>query len=199
MSGKAERTTNYIIETVAPIFNKYGYVGTSMSHLTEATGLTKGAIYGNFENKLDLALAALQRHRTLLFAQIDPILQSEGSARERLERLLEFYKKYDEFTEPLGGCPIVNLGIDARNNNATIYSAVKEILRELEGKLAVVVEEGVERGEYSISVPPAQFARQFMTLIQGAIANFTLMSDHKYLINTANYIGYLLDRELIRK
>jgi hypothetical protein len=40
MSTKAERTTAYIIETVAPIFNRYGYVGTSMSHLTDATGLT---------------------------------------------------------------------------------------------------------------------------------------------------------------
>ena len=49
MSTKAERTTAFIIETVAPIFSRQGYVGTSMSDLTEATGLTKGALYGNFE------------------------------------------------------------------------------------------------------------------------------------------------------
>ena len=60
MTTKAERTTAFIIETVAPIFNKHGYIGTSMSDLTEATGLTKGALYGNFENKEALALAAFE-------------------------------------------------------------------------------------------------------------------------------------------
>lgn len=70
MSTKAERTTQYIIETVAPIFNKYGYVGTSMSHLTEATGLTKGAIYGNFENKEALALASFEYNRMLLLQKL---------------------------------------------------------------------------------------------------------------------------------
>ena len=60
MNGKAEQTTRFIISTVAPIFNKNGYYGTSMSDITAATGLTKGAIYGNFKNKEDLAFAAFE-------------------------------------------------------------------------------------------------------------------------------------------
>ncbi len=47
---KAEETRQYIIERAAPIFNMYGYEGFSMSQLTEAIGMTKGAIYGNFKN-----------------------------------------------------------------------------------------------------------------------------------------------------
>ena len=71
MTKKAERTTAYIIETVAPIFNRHGYIGTSMSDLTEATGLTKGAIYGNFENKEALALSAFEHNRNILLQTID--------------------------------------------------------------------------------------------------------------------------------
>lgn len=48
---KSERTRQFIIEKVAPIFNRKGYAGTSLSDLTEATGLTKGAIYGNFKKQ----------------------------------------------------------------------------------------------------------------------------------------------------
>ena len=77
MSGKAERTTQFIIETVAPIFNKHGYIGTSMSQLTEATGLTKGAIYGNFENKLALALSAFEYNRNLLLSELDRVIQGD--------------------------------------------------------------------------------------------------------------------------
>ncbi len=44
MLTKAEITTQFIIDTVAPVFNKFGYAGTSMSDITKATGLTKGAV-----------------------------------------------------------------------------------------------------------------------------------------------------------
>jgi len=50
--GKAEQTRRMIIEKAAPIFNKKGYLGTSISDLTKSTGLTKGAIYGNFKDKM---------------------------------------------------------------------------------------------------------------------------------------------------
>ena len=46
------------LEKIAPIFNKNGYVGTSLSDITQATGLTKGAIYGNFKDKEALAIEA---------------------------------------------------------------------------------------------------------------------------------------------
>ena len=98
MPTKAERTTAYIIETVAPIFNRHGYVGTSMNDLTEATGLTKGALYGNFENKESLALAAFQYNSTLLLNAIDEKLHIEGTALQKLFSLTDFYRQYDVFT-----------------------------------------------------------------------------------------------------
>ena len=55
---KAEETRNYIIEQAAPIFNMHGYYGTTMSQLTKAINMTKGAIYGNFKDKDEIALAA---------------------------------------------------------------------------------------------------------------------------------------------
>ena len=54
--SKAEKTKQFIIEKTAPLFNMKGYSGTSMSDITAATGLTKGSMYGNFENKTKLQL-----------------------------------------------------------------------------------------------------------------------------------------------
>jgi AcrR family transcriptional regulator len=53
MGTKSELTSEFIIKTVASVFNKKGYSGTSMADITNATGLTKGAIYGNFKDKND--------------------------------------------------------------------------------------------------------------------------------------------------
>jgi AcrR family transcriptional regulator len=196
MSTKAERTTAYIIETVAPVFNKHGYVGTSMSDLTEATGLTKGAIYGNFENKEALALSAFEYNSKLLLKTIDEQLGVNGTALEKVFNLLSFYKNYHNFTYNMGGCPVLNVGMDAQHNNPLLASAAKEALKEIEGKIALVLENGVNNGEFKISVSPLQFAKQLYTMVQGAIAMASITKDHKYLINTITYLEVLIKREL---
>ena len=196
MSKKAERTTAYIIETVAPIFNKFGYVGTSMSDLTEATGLTKGAIYGNFENKEALALSAFEYNRNYLLETIDEKLHIEGSALDKLFSLLRFYRQYDVFTLPYGGCTILNVGVDAQNNNNLLAAAVKETIKEIEGKIALVLENGVKNGEIHLPVPPLQFSKQLFTMIQGAVAMSTMTRDRKYLVNTIAYLEHLVQKEI---
>lgn len=196
MTKKAERTTAYIIETVAPIFNRFGYVGTSMSDLTDATGLTKGAIYGNFENKEALALSAFEYNRNHLLAIIDEKLEVDGNAMEKLFSLMAFYKQYDVFSLPLGGCPILNVGVDAQNNNKLLAAAVKETIKEIEGKIALVLENGANHGEIRLPVPPLQFSKQLFTMIQGAIAMSTMTRDRKYLINTITYLEHLVSSEI---
>ncbi|MGB2758458.1 TetR/AcrR family transcriptional regulator [Maribacter stanieri] len=196
MSTKAERTTAYIIETVAPVFNKHGYVGTSMSDLTDATNLTKGALYGNFENKEALALAAFEFNRNVLLTGIDEHLSIEGKAINRIENLIAFYKKYDVFTMNMGGCPILNVGIDAQHNNKLLAAAAKETIKEIEGKIALVFENGINNGEFKLPVTPLQFSKQLFTIIQGAIAMASITKDRKYLLNTVTYLEVLIKREL---
>ncbi|WP_190808974.1 TetR/AcrR family transcriptional regulator [Flagellimonas sp. S3867] len=196
MTKKAERTTAYIIETVAPIFNKFGYVGTSMSDLTEATGLTKGAIYGNFENKEALALSAFEYNQNHLLAVIDEKLDFEGTSMDKIDALLRFYRQYDVFTLPFGGCPILNVGVDAQNNNKLLAAAVKETIKEIEGKIALVLENGVNQNEIYLPVPPLQFAKQLFTMLQGAITMSTMTRDRKYLINTIAYLEHLVQKEI---
>ncbi|MCK5443960.1 MAG: TetR/AcrR family transcriptional regulator [Maribacter sp.] len=196
MTTKAERTTAFIIKTVAPVFNKYGYMGTSMSDLTEATGLTKGALYGNFENKEALALAAYEFSINRLFEAIDERLNVEGSSLEKLFSLTKFYRNYDVFTRDMGGCPVLNVGVDARHNNAQLSAAARETIKIIEGKIALVLEEGVKNNELRLPVTPLQFAKQLYTMLQGAIAMSTMSGDRKYLMNTVAYLEVLVQKEI---
>lgn len=196
MSTKAEKTTAYIIETVAPIFTKHGYMGTSMSDLTEATGLTKGALYGNFENKEALALSAFEYNSKLLLKTFDEKLNVDGSALDKISSLTKFYKNYDIFTNHLGGCPVLNVGMDAQNNNSLLAAAAKETIKEIEGKIALVLENGVNSNELKLPVPPLQFAKQLYTMLQGAVAMSTITKDRKYLINTVAYLDVLINKEI---
>jgi len=196
MSTKAERTSAFIIETVAPVFNKHGYVGTSMSDLTEATGLTKGALYGNFENKEALALAAFEFNSKRLLEKLDEKLTIEGSALDKIFELTKFFRNYDIFTLEMGGCPILNIGVDAQHNNALLSAATKETIKTIEGKIALVLENGVNNGELKLPVTPLQFAKQLYTMLQGAVAMSTITRDRKYLMNTVAYLDQLVKKEL---
>ena len=196
MTTKAERTTAYIIETVAPIFNKHGYVGTSMSDLTDATGLTKGALYGNFENKEALALAAFEYNSTKLLNALDECLAIEGNALKKISNLTDFYRHYDDFTNELGGCPVLNVGVDANYNNKLLAGAARETVKTIEGKIALVLENGINSNEIKLPVPPLQFAKQLYTMIQGAVAMATIANDRKYLLNTIAYLDVLIAKEI---
>ena len=196
MSTKAERTTAYIIETVAPVFNKHGYVGTSMSDLTEATGLTKGALYGNFENKEALALSAFQYNSNKLLGKIDEKLSEGNTSLDKIFILINFYRNYDVFTMDMGGCPILNVGVDSQHNNHLLSAAAKETIKTIEGKIALVFENGVNSGELRLPVTPLQFAKQLYTMLQGAVAMSTMTRDRKYLINTVAYLEQLVKKEI---
>ena len=120
MSSKSERTTQYILEKVAPVFNKHGYAGTSLAQITEATGMTKGAVYGNFENKENLALKAFNYSIRKLNKLLAEVLDSEQKPKLKLKALFEFYRGYPQLSENYGGCPILNIATDSNHQNEVL-------------------------------------------------------------------------------
>ena len=120
---KSEETRNYIIRQTAPIFNMHGYEGTSMSQLTKAINMTKGAIYGNFKNKNEIALEAFHYNFSNIYKNIEEVVASKDNACDRLIAFANFY--LDHFAEILeiGGCPLLNAAIDSDN----VHSDLKKL------------------------------------------------------------------------
>ncbi len=196
MPTKADRTKQFIIEKVAPLFNKHGYAATSLFNITEATGLTKGAIYGNFINKESLALAAYQYNSHNLISQLGKVIQSKTHPLEKLSAFTNFYKNYRQFTTPIGGCPILNVGVDALENNSALSDSVKETIKLLEKMVTKVLTNGIENEIIHVRVLPAQFSKQLITMLQGAVSMSSITGDYKYLTNTVMYLDQLIIREI---
>ena len=100
MKTKAELTTEYILEIAAPIFNKNGYAATSMLDITKATGLTKGAIYGNFKNKEELAFASFKFMVKSLMKPLSIHLEQSNSPIEKLFLITDFFFLHAHCMEP---------------------------------------------------------------------------------------------------
>ncbi len=196
MKTKAELTTQYIIEVSAPIFNKNGYAATTMSDITNATGLTKGAIYGNFKNKEELAYACFKHMVRSLMKPLSEHLDQSHSPLKKLNLITDFYRNYYPFSQRLGGCPVLNLGVDANNTNSEIITKVRDTIQRIQDSLCSIIEKGIEIGEISPEINAMQYAKRIDTMIQGAVFMTYTMNDDYYMKDTMNLIDYIISKEL---
>ena len=181
MLSKAEVTTKYILEKVAPIFNQKGYAATSMDDITTATGLTKGAIYGNFKNKEALAIEAFKKNANDLLLHISRHQELSKSPLQKLLLITDFYRNYYSFSKKLGGCPLLNVGVDSNNQETAISIEVKNIIQKTQNNIVKLIEWGKEQGEIKESVDALQYAKRLYINIQGAVFMTYTMEDASYL------------------
>lgn len=173
--SKGERTRRYIVEKTAPVFNAKGFAGTSLSDLTEATGLTKGSIYGNFTNKDEVALAVFDYN----FGQVTAYLRERILAHENaVDRLLVYPRVYRNFLKiPFlkAGCPVLNTATDADDTHPALKQKAADALTFWRKSVEAQVKRGVERGELKADTDPRQLAVLLMALIEGAIMQAKLL------------------------
>jgi AcrR family transcriptional regulator len=167
--NKAEKTKQFIVEKTAPLFNTKGYAGTSLSDMTEATGLTKGSIYGNFTNKDEVALAAFDHN----WKRVSGIIRQEMDKKNTIkEKLLVYVEVYDNFLNlpfPTGGCPLLNTAIEADDTHPVLKKKASEAIISWKNKLAGLIEEGIRTGEFTAATQPEPVALTMIALIEGSI------------------------------
>lgn len=193
--SKAEKTRQFIVEKTAPIFNMKGYAGTSITDLTEATGLTKGSIYGNFENKDEVALACFDHNFKQVLTIVEPAMAKETTYRGKL---LTYVRIYDDFLHapfPTGGCPILNTAIEADDTHPALKEKVADAIRRWKDKLTSLIEAGIQAGEFKPNDNVEQFALAMIATIEGAIMITKATGKLNYraaiLNNLANMINAL--------
>lgn len=196
MPSKSEITTEYIIKTVSPVFNRKGYSGTSISDIVLATGLTKGAIYGNFADKNELAVRAFVYNVKLVSAKIEKAISSSDNSLGKLYAISDFYKDYYQFTYEFGGCPILNVGIDSNHQNPALLEKVKKAMRNLQNNLAMIIQNGIVEGEIRPDVIPDEYAKRIFSMVEGGIFMSTVLKDKTYMEGIAKAINNLINKEL---
>lgn len=190
--SKAERTRQFIIERTAPVFNEKGFAGTSLNDLTQATGLTKGSIYGNFENKDEVALAAFDYN----FNRVTNYIKAKITATENsIERLLVYPQVYRNFLvlpflKP--GCPILNTSTEADDTHPGLKEKAAAALKFWKTSVENQIKRGIERGEIREDVNPAQIAVVLLSLIEGSIMQAKVVQNSKDLKIAMDYLGQII-------
>ncbi|MDB5209184.1 MAG: TetR/AcrR family transcriptional regulator [Sediminibacterium sp.] len=167
--SKAQRTRRFIIEKTAPIFNAKGYAGTSMLDITEATGLTKGSIYGNFANKDEVALAAFDYNFEKVTLYMKNRILSNENAIERLLAYPRVYRNFLKIPFLQPGCPILNTSTEADDTHPQLKEKAAAAWAFWKRSVENQVKRGIERKEIKANVNPSGFAVILCSLIEGAV------------------------------
>jgi len=196
MNSNTISTSEYILEKVAPIFNKQGYVGTSLSDLTKATNLTKGAIYCNFLNKEELALKSFELNVKKVVLPLEILILEQTNAVQKLFAITKYYRNYYDLANSRGGCPILNVGLDARFINPLLFNAAKKTSENLVNGLTSIIKNGIIKNEIQENIESSIYAKNIYAMIEGAIFMAFTHENEDYLINITNLIDSLIEEKM---
>lgn len=175
--SKSEKTRQFIIEKAATLFNRKGYSGTSMSDIMEATGLSKGGIYGNFKRegldksgvKEEIAVAAFDHAVQTVYETIRERTAVIDNTLDKLKAVVYFYRERILDPPVEGGCPIQNTAVEADDANPALYQKVRAAIEEWKHRIIRTLEKGKEKGEVKPEINTEEFAILFIGTLEGGI------------------------------
>lgn len=156
-------TPERLIESTRELLWERGYVGTSPKAIQQHSGAGQGSMYHHFSGgKPDLALAAIRRTADEMRATAERVLGGTGSAYERIEAYLLRER------DVLRGCPVGRLTMDPDViASDELRAPVAETLDWLRDRIAGIVEEGRERGEFAPTLDARAIAATVVATVQG--------------------------------
>ncbi|GAB1856425.1 TetR/AcrR family transcriptional regulator [Flavobacteriaceae bacterium MHTCC 0001] len=184
---RSEKTRQLIIEKTASIFNKKGYTGTYLSDLTNATGLTKGSIYGNFRDKNEVAVEAFKYNYKFQSEQILEKINQENTAIDKLLVFLNYYRTAFRLIFDNGGCAILNTAVDADDGNDLLKEAVIKTIHNWHQRIVIILKEGIKQNELK-DIDVETFSYRIIALVEGSIMLAKTLDKPEILLNNIDFL-----------
>ncbi|NNM81799.1 MAG: TetR/AcrR family transcriptional regulator [Burkholderiales bacterium] len=166
MARPREYDRERVLTEAMNVFRGTGYFGTNMSQLIEATRLNPGSLYGAFNSKEELFLAALDHYGTRSVEKVRADLYGQSSPKAGVRAWIE--RIASEISgQGQHGCLLVNTAVELSDRNAAIRDRVNLHLGEIRNLVAARLEEAREAGEISAEKDPFALADFLLCAIWG--------------------------------
>jgi AcrR family transcriptional regulator len=178
---KAERTRHFIIEKAAPLINQKGMAGTSINDIMDATRLTKGSLYGNFENKEEICYEAFDYLLKRISAALNAAMSAKKTYREKLFAFMDYYPN-TLVQEGSYGCPMLNFGVESDDTDPVMKQKVSKAVVSTETMIAKLVQAGIEAGEFNKNVDAEAFSVKVFAMIEGGMWIARVQNSNKQIL-----------------
>ncbi len=151
------------LEQALHLFWRKGYLGTSLTDLTEAMGINRPSLYATFGNKETLFRKALDRYSDRQTAYLREALE-EPTARRVIERMM--HGVVDLVTNPCNpsGCLFAQSMLSCADPDDPLHQELAD--RRVSGEVAIRnrFERAVSEGDLPSDADPAALARFVVTV-----------------------------------
>ena len=158
-----------IIKRSGELFNTQGYKATSLSDITTATGLTKGAIYRHFKNKDQLEKEALLGLSQIMFERLSERIKAQSTASLKLHSIFTYFETYISKPPVKGGCPLLNVSPEVDDAHPVLRRQAITILNTLRDSIIKILSNGVKYGQLKPTIQKEYYASIIIALLEGAI------------------------------
>ena len=193
MAAKGTRTRQKIIKKTLQLFCIKGYYNTSINDILEATGLTKGGLYGHFSSKEEIWYAvydeALAIWRQVIFKDI----QSNSSPLERIETLIRNdikNKLGNDIFE--GGCFFHSMLVELSGQSDKMSRHILAGFMQLAGLLCAWLEQADQQKMLKQGLNFKEIANYIIISLNGAAALYASSRDPAVLDHTVSQLRFYI-------
>lgn len=187
-----EVTIDKILKKSAVLFNTQGYKATSISDITDATGLTKGAIYRHFQSKDELEKQALYYLSGQMNDKLKPVIKAEPTAGRKLRAVFGFFNTYATAPPIKGGCPLLNAAIEADDTNPVLRLGALKILKDLKDSIQVILANGIRFKQLKADIDLDYYSTVIVASLEGAIMMSKLRGNNDDLKTVIKHLETLV-------
>jgi AcrR family transcriptional regulator len=188
--AEAEQTRESVIRAAVTVFLERGVARATFDEIARAAGVTRGAVYWHFQNKLDIFLTLERRANRqneefgeLLKARLaadrglDPLDELAGAIREGLHAFEANPERCRILTVLWQRCEYVGEMLPALERQQRADAALRELFE-------AVIALAATRGRVAPGWPPALAARALLLLINGSVADWLREPGEARLVTT---------------
>lgn len=161
LQDRAKATREAILDGAAVVFEEHGYGSTSLSQVSEAAHVTKGALYFHFRSKEELARAVIEEQHRIVLADSGAILARNSSGLTTMILMCR------AFGLQLISQPVVRAGIRLTFEATAFGLAVRGPYEDWIAAIERLAAQAKEEGQVRSSVDPSALARYIVASFTG--------------------------------
>jgi AcrR family transcriptional regulator len=193
MSAKGARTRQNIIEKSLQLFCLKGYFNTSINDILQATGLTKGGLYGHFSSKEDIWYASYDQAMTIWKEAVFQGIESGSNPLDRIQTFIE-----NDIRNKLGnnvfegGCFFHSMLVELSGQSDAMSGRLLQGFNQLAELLCAWLEQADQQGMLKADLKFKEIANYIIISLNGAAALYASSRDPAILDQTVNQLRFYI-------
>lgn len=163
---KKARTRAQLIDAAATVFARRGFVASSLDEVADEAGLTKGAVYSNFDSKEELFQAVIDERLNQPMMHAADIIDETGGTIE--EQAMQGARMYAEVVEQERDLFLLGLEYDIYcARHPEFATAFADSYRDRLARIADLIADHAQRSGTAMPLSANEMATVITALSQG--------------------------------